>query len=365
LKLSPVAAGLLVFLLVQGPPRLGAAPNSAAAARPERLIRQLSHGSLAARDAAVAGLLDCGPAALPAIERALPTAGGEAAFRLPLIAAAIAVAETNRRLETAPADTPPGTAAGPLRVSLERVDRLGDAGLRLQVRLRWRADLQPVLLRLPLASVVAEGPLGEAVPVRSRRGSVEPLLTAGCHWVDLPLRLGPPPAGLTAVDSLRGTVECWLPGFDHRFTLPLADASGKPSTAAVTSLGGVDVECEAWSLEPPDPSRPRARLNIRLSARFSEPSEAFASHRDWLADRQPQLLLPDGTLVRAAGHRVVGRNRQGLTVEGSFPLPESRPGGGLRVAWRLPLGVSRLRFDFRLPGFAFAPGGAGPETGDD
>lgn len=349
---QPRAAGPIRPIL---PPLLAVAlilwSSAAAAASPaDRLIRQLSHGSLATRDAASSGLLALGPKALPAIEQAIPSATGEAAFRLPLIADAIALAETARRLEQ-PAAAQPGTIAGPLTVAVQQVDRLGTNGQRLLLlRVGWQPQLAPVLLRLPLASVVAEGPAGEAVPPLSRRGVIEPLLTTTRRWVELPIRLGPPPAGLAVLESLRGTIDCWLPGFAHRFTLPLPDlAADQPdaasSPAPTTSLGGVTVRCEAWSCGPTAAGR---QARVRLSARFAEASEALASHRDWLADRHAELLLPTGEVVNAASHRVVSRSRQGLVVEAVFPLPDAGVLPGSRLAWRLPLGVTRVPFDFWL-----------------
>lgn len=343
-----LAAALLLSLSGSPLTRAMAAPTD----DPATLIRMLNHGNLAVRDAAVDGLLACGLPALPAIEQALPTATGEAAFRLPLIAEAIAVTATERMLALQPADpTAPATAADPFSMAVQRIDRLGTSGHRLLLRLRWRPPLAPVLLRLPLASVVAEGSAGEAVPLPSRRGVVEPLLTAGTCWVDLPLRLGPSPPGLTMLASLRGTVECWLPGAEHRFLLPLQrhgtnlpTSPGGPGSRR--SLAGLSVQCIGWTTAPSGPASTSCR--VELAAEIAEPSEAFASHRSWLADRQPELLLPTGEVVAGTSHRVVSRSRRGLSVATRFELSSKQLPRGTQVAWRLPLGVRQVPVDFWL-----------------
>jgi len=344
------AASVLLLLLLPGPPEQQA--SATPAADPAVLIRQLTDGKLTVRDAAVEGLLALGPEALEAIEQAIPAATGEAAFRLPLIAEAIARTASNRMLELEPENSPrSATAAGPFSLAVQRVDRLGISGYRLLVRLQWPPPLEPVLLRLPLVSVVAEGTAGEAVPVPGRQGTVEPLLIAGRHWVDLPIRLGPPPAAVMKLNSLRGTVECWLPGIEHRFMLPLQTTrGGLPPTSSepgpTRSLAGLSVQCRGWSIESGGPATTTCR--VELSARFPEPSEALASHRAWLADRQPQLLLPTGRVVAASDHRVVSRNSQGLTIAASFALTANQLPRGTLVTWRLPLGVQQVPVDFWL-----------------
>ncbi len=111
-----------VLLLTPASPitQAGAGPTD----DPATLIRQLNHGKLAVRDAAVDGLLACGPMALPAIERALPNATGEAAFRLPLLAEAIAIKATQQLLDQPPADAAaPATATGPFSMAVQQVAR--------------------------------------------------------------------------------------------------------------------------------------------------------------------------------------------------------------------------------------------------
>lgn len=355
------AVGGVLLLLLAGSPM----PRAVAALAEESatLIRKLNHGNLAVRETAVDGLLALGPSALPAIERAIPIATGEAAFRLPLIAEAIALKATERLLEQPPDDvTAPATATGPFGMAVHRVDRLGSSGHRLLLRLRWPPKLTPVLLRLPLASIVAEGTAGEAVPLPSRRGAVEPLLTDGRCWVDLPLRLGPSPPGVSLLASLRGTVECWLPGFEHRFMLPLQMGSNRlPSTTGqpgpTRSLAGLSVRCAGWTITPNGPSS--ATCRVELTAQFAAPSEAFASHRGWLADRQPELLLPTGELIPAASHQVVSRSRQGLSVAARFGLATTQLPRGTLVTWRLPLGVRQLPIDFWLRSVQLSPAADG------
>ena len=396
---------------------------------PDRLIRQLSAGSLQRRDDAAAALARLGPAALPAIEHALPTAHSEAAFRLPRIAAAIACTETHRGLmpttvtlsvseqpltevaaeiarqtgnrllvpaDAAPVslscqqepfwdvasrlaavaggqlmcvDHPPGLAIDQqhppsqsplpavisdlLRITVHRIDLLGPdgrAGHRLILRLAWEPRLSPVMVRLPLPSVVAEAEAGTTIRQPQRTGVIEPFLTPNRCWVNLPIRLEPPPPGSTVLTSLRGTVELWLPGFEHRFHLPLAPSPRDPGEAdegpfPPHHVGDLTVRLDAWwqtttALGP--------QITVRVTAQHETPSAAFDSHRGWLHDHIPKLFLPDSTTLPATAHRVVRRSDRGLTLEATFAPTDPAPATGLQLGWRLPLGVSRLPIDFWL-----------------
>lgn len=405
------------------------AAQPAASVAPDRLIRQLSAGSLQQRDDAAAALARLGPAALPAIEHALPTAHSEAAFRLPRIAAAIACTETRRGLlpttvtlsvseqpltEVAaeiarqtgnrllvPADAvpvsfscqqepfwdvasrlaaaaggqltcvdrPPGLAIDRIEnssrsrlpavtsdllwIAVHRIDPLGpdgSAGIRLTLRLAWEPRLSPVMVRLPLSSVVAEAEAGTTIRQPHRTGVIEPFLTPDRCWVDLPIRLELPPSGSTVLTSLRGTVELWLPGFEHRFHLPLAASPPDPPEAderpfSTHQLGNLTVRLDDWwqtstALGP--------QVTVRVTAQHETPSAAFDSHRGWLRDRIPELFLPDGTRFPATAHRVVRRSGRGLTLEATFASAGPLPATGLHLGWQLPLGVSRLPIDFWL-----------------
>ncbi len=405
------------------------AAQPVASAAPDRLIRQLSAGSLQRRDDAAAALAQLGPAALPAIERARPTAHGEAAFRLPRIAAAIACTETCRSLlpttvtlsvseqpltevaaeialqtgnrllvpaDAAPVslscqqepfwdvasrlaaaaggqlrcvDRPPGLAidqqAPPsqsplpavisdlLRIAVHRIDPLGPdgrAGYRLTLRLAWEPRLSPVMVRLPLSSVVAEAEAGTTIRQPHRTGVIEPFLTPNRCWVDLPIRLKPPPPVSTVLTSLRGTVELWLPGFEHRFHLPLAPSQREPREAdegpfPQHQVGDLTVRLDNWwqtttALGP--------QITVRVTAQQETPSAAFDSHRGWLHGNIPELFLPDGTTLPATAHRVVRISDRGLTLEATFAPAGPPPAAGLQLGWRLPLGVSRLPIDFWL-----------------
>lgn len=251
---------------------------------------------------------------------------------------------------------PGGSAAGPvfpaaiadlIRVAVHRIDRLGpdgDRGFRIVLRVAWEPRLTPLIVRLPLASIVAESEDGATIRQPSRLGVVEPFINAKRCWVDLPVVLSRPPAGVTRLASLRGTVEMWLPGFSHRFRLPLTPRGSemaKPSNC----LGTMTAELEEWW---PTVTPAGQGLTLRATAQLAEPSAACESHRGWLADRVPTLLPPSGPAVTTLHHRVVGRSSRGLTVETTFLPPLPGPDDRLQVSWQLPVGISRLPADFWL-----------------
>ena len=241
----------------------------------------------------------------------------------------------------------PTTTTELIRVAVLRVDQLGTAGergFRLILRVAWEPRLAPVIIRLSLASIVAESEAGATIRQPKRQGVVEPVIIKNRCWVDLPLVLSPPSTGISQLASLRGTIEMWLPGFDHHFRLPLLRPAAKPSVSS-SQLGSMAVELDAWW---PTVTPAGQDLTVRATAKLAESSEACDSHRGWLADRVPKLLPSSGPALTATAHRVVGHSDRGLTVETSFtpPLPSSVD--GLKMSWRLPVGVFRLPADFWL-----------------
>jgi hypothetical protein len=247
----------------------------------------------------------------------------------------------------------PTAIADLIRVAVYRIDQLGPAGergFRIVLKIAWEPRLSPLLLRLPLASIVAENEDGATLRQPSRLGVVEPLITGERCWVDLPLVLSQPPHGVTQLASLRGTVEMWLPGFQHRFRLPLPRREPSPTHELTTAkpstcLSSMTVTLDDWW---PTVTPAGQGLTLRATAQLAEPSEACESHRGWLADQIPELLSPSGEAVDAIAHRVVGRTSRGLTVETTFPLPPTSPVDGLQLSWQLPVRISRLPADFWL-----------------
>jgi hypothetical protein len=302
----------------------------------ERLLRDLNAPSAAARDAADAAILDLGPAILPRVVAARERAAGEAALRLHWI---------QQRLEEAAADEAVEAASGTLRFSVVRVEPVaGGASVRLLMRASWGGECEPLVIRLPMRSIVADGPAGEAMLPTHRMAVVEPSLPPGATAVDLPLVLAQPEHRLDTLATVRGTLVLWLAGREQAFEIPL-DGSGP----RIERSGGAIVTLD-------DLTERQGVVRVVASVAYDGSSEALASHRPWLARYPLDVVDSRGNPRPRRSTAMIGRSDRGATVEASFSVVDERPQGaegspqptGLRLRWRLPVAIHEVRHDFMV-----------------
>lgn len=253
-------------------------------------------------------------------------------------------------------------ACGPLWVELLRLQPVpADAprGLRGMLRVIWEPRMEPVMVRLPMASLIAEGPSGEVVPPQQRASVVEGAVRPQEGWVDLPVLLKPAPAAVDRLATLRGTVEIWLPAAESDVHFQLDQVGRLP---IVRRLGEATVRLDAVTLAVPEERRGesglqrRGRLTVRMTVSYPA-SEALQSHHTWITLRPIRCEIGNAS-VEGEDQRVVRRDDRGLTREAVFLVPcAAAPGDvkggdllppGLRVSWRLPLAVRQTQIDFRL-----------------
>ncbi len=241
---------------------------------------------------------------------------------------------------------PLATSAGPLRVELLRAVMLPSektTATRLTLRVLWEPRMHPVMLQLPMVSLIAEGEAGEVVPPQQRMAVAEASPRGQSGSVTLPILLAVPPEGSTpTLATLRGTLSLWVPAPDVEARFPLPPAAGLIA-APVLQLG--DATVELGSLTIADGS-----VTVRMRAEYPA-TEALASHRTWITDRTLFCRI-DGSLIAATSDRVVHRRNTGLTREAVFPLPQGSNPQAVsgEVGWQVPLAIRDVPVDFLLRG---------------
>jgi len=256
-----------------------------------------------------------------------------------------------------PGPTDVAVAAGPLRVSVAGVeptgpppaaDRPRPRGARVTLRVAWEPRLEPLLLRLPVRSVVAEGPAGEAVPPAQRLAVIEAAIPGGRPWLDLPLSLTAAATPLEALGMLRGTIVVWIAGLEHEFQWRSSGTDG--GLPATTARGGATQRIAAAEVSLLEVVRQPGRLSVRTRVTYAAPSEALASHHTWLASRGVQACLPDGSPLDRIEQRVESRTEQGMTATASFATDPGGPSPAVLIRWRLPIAIHEVPIDFALRG---------------
>lgn len=317
-------SGLLVWggFVAAAAACLAAEPHEAAV---DRLVPRLSSASATARDEAERALLDLGPTILPRVIAARRGAAGEAAFRLQCI---------QHRLEEMATAELVETALETLSFSVGGIEpAAGGRRIRIPVRATWGPPLEPLAMRLPASTIMADGPAGEALPPVQRQAIVEPLIAPGATAAALPLMLEQVDPPLESLATLRGTLTLWIAGREHDFELPL---DGPPRSLRV---GRATVAVLATTMH-------EDRLDVTASITFDEPSEALASHRPWLVARKIDVVGPAGRPLLRTDQQTAARSERSLTAVASFRPPTDGGLGSLRLRWRLPTAIHELPVDF-------------------
>ncbi len=240
---------------------------------------------------------------------------------------------------------PAAAAAGPLRIDVVRTafaPMQTPQAVRVVVRTVWEPRLRPVMVRLPMSSIIAEGEAGEVLPPRQRLAVVEASPQGNSGWVSLPILLAQPPPALNMLSTLRGTVRVWLPAGDQTLRLSVDTDQREPLRQ---QFG------DAWVQMDP-PTITDDTLTVRLTATYPA-SEALASHRTWITERPLSCECNRG-MLDVLSDRVVARDDRGLSREAVFRLPPGERGPTLRaeVFWRLPLAIIDFPVDFVLRGIS-------------
>jgi hypothetical protein len=240
---------------------------------------------------------------------------------------------------------PAAAAAGPLRIDVVRTafaPMQTPQAVRVVVRTVWEPRLRPVMVRLPMSSIIAEGEAGEVLPPRQRLAVVEASPQGNSGWVSLPILLAQPPPALNMLSTLRGTVRVWLPAGDQTLRLSINTDQREPLRQ---QFG------DAWVQMDP-PTIVDGTLTVRLTATYPA-SEALASHRTWITERSLSCEC-NQEMLDVLSDRVVARDDRGLSREAVFRLPPGVSGPPLRaeVSWRLPLAIIDFPVDFMLRGIS-------------
>lgn len=250
----------------------------------------------------------------------------------------------------------PAVAAGPLRVAVAGIEPVGPPvepgesrprGARVILRVTWEPRLEPLLIRLPMRSLVAEGPAGEAMPPAQRASVVEAQVSTSRQWLDLPALLAAPAHSLESLGMLRGTVVVWLAGMEHTFLFQPFQFKGVSPSA-----GGAEPErlrVAQADVRLLDVAYQEGQVLVRASVTYDAPSEALASHHTWLPSRKIEVFHADGRPLKQVEQRVETRSDRGLTATAKFVLPAGgSQAEALQIRWRLPIAIHEVPIDFAL-----------------
>jgi hypothetical protein len=199
-------------------------------------------------------------------------------------------------------------------------------------------------MKLPMRSIVAEGPGGEAMQPAQRMAVLEAAVPANRRWLELPVSLAQPDPPLQKIDQLRGTLNVWITGMEHEFSFArIGQDSAVPAGPRTVRLGKARVTLEDVAVR-------RDRLLVTARVAYDNPSEALASHHTWLTARPLQLVGADGTVIEPVATTVRSRTEQGLTTAAEFAWQPAanRSLRDVRLRWKLPIAIHEMPIDFSI-----------------
>lgn len=304
-----------------------------------RLMSQLGSGSLAERERALNALVDAGPSILPLLADARGNAAPEAAYRLAVI---------ERRLAGAVEQDVIDLVGEGVRCLPVRVERTAAGAARVVLGIRWAPELRPLLVRLPMRSVVATRANGEPLMIGQPRATLETGVDPADRQIELPILLENGLDEGAGVARLQGTLEIWVQGpeYSFEFVCQQLDPSSIHVDPTARSVGTTSVRIEQIDVRRSRPAGATdSLLTATLRGSFATGSEAFASHLPWLEDRLP-VLVSGGITIPAGEDRLDRRTTDGIVRTVRFPWPPETTSA--RLVWRLPLGVYRVPLGFEI-----------------
>jgi hypothetical protein len=239
-----------------------------------------------------------------------------------------------------------GTYVGPLRFEVTRIVAERQPGLKqpgslkLNLAIAWEPRLAPVAMVQPLNQLQAVLDNGQTLQFDGHEASLEAAIDGGGTGAELVFPFVPPPRSVSAISSLKGTVNVSLPGKVETFEFDKLTEASKPefkpweqSRDAVTvCLDRVRKNNDLWE--------------VVTRVRFNNAENSLESHRNWILQNEAYLTGPDHNRVENAGfHNTVQTNTE-LGIVYQFELPAGVE--GYTFVYKTPSSIHVLPVTYEL-----------------
>lgn len=198
-----------------------------------------------------------------------------------------------------------------------------DGQLRVMLDVTWEPRLAPIVLRIPVATVVAVSGSGDPIPVDGTQGVLEVPVEDTIANAELVVPLVAPDRSVARIASLRGELGALVTGRVESFEFDkLMEARDVQQ-----SVAGVRVTL--------DQVRKNLELyEVRMRVKFERAGIALESHRNWVYDNEAYMLDPEGERIENAGSQAT---RQGSDEVGVAYLFDREAGlEGCKFIYKTP-----------------------------
>jgi hypothetical protein len=230
--------------------------------------------------------------------------------------------------------------SGPFRLEILRMDRRplpeGDQSEIVgHIRVAWEPRLRPIVLYWPSRDFQAEDEQGRILLPAPGEATREVPATGGSCAVELPVRWQCAGNPGRMIRALRGNMVVVFPGPTAQIIFSFGRAP-----AETHREGEVQVALErAW--------QEKGTTKLQLRVRYLQPFTSFESHRAWLGNYVPRLVLPNGRSVEPSASELVAQLPDQLAVVYAFTgITEGLANATL--CWRLPAVLCREEFPWEF-----------------
>ncbi len=231
---------------------------------------------------------------------------------------------------------------GPLRI--EPVSVLAKRELRsssppaLQVSLEvaWEPRLQPIAVKLPMASIRILDTSGGSLAADDPRAEKEAFPRLGSSAVEMDVALAMPDRPLREIASLAGALKVILLGKveEFRFVDLLKGKQEKRIGAATVALDEVRKNGNSWE------------ISVRL--RYDDAGDALESYRNWVQQNDVYLEDASGKQVRPDSMEPKLRNKNEIGFGYVFALPDLPK--NLAIVYKAPVLIVTKDYHYELRG---------------
>ncbi len=179
---------------------------------------------------------------------------------------------------------------------------------RVDLEIQWEPRLTPISIDMPLSKVSVVDEDGNELKVSNPDQVLSGTVQQGINQIEMSLTLENIDRKITKIGSIKGRLECILPGRREKFRFAeIGGIEGEPKI----SKAGISVQYLGY-----EQNEDLYAVNVRVA--MESGTEEFESHLGWLYDNPLYLINDAGKKEPSIGHQGGDLDKDGVTIQYFF-----------------------------------------------